>query len=236
MIGNLYLIPTTLGDIEPLKVLPNSVKEIIEGIDIFIVESEKSARRFIKSICPNKSQSSLKLYILNKHTDSINLEDYLKPCVERCMSIGLLSDNGCPAIADPGSQIIQLAHEKKIKIIPIVGPSSILLAMMSSGMNGQNFAFNGYLPIEKNERKFKIKSLEKRSKKEKQAQIFIETPYRNDSVLKDLCQFLNPNTKICIASDLSLSTEFISTKLSKDWKSTNIKFNKRPTIFIIEAP
>ena len=234
MTGNLYLIPTTLGDVAPLEVLPISVKKIIEEIDIFVVESEKSARRFIKTICPSKSQSSLKLFTLNKFTDNLDLPKYIEPCMAG-IPVGVLSDAGCPAIADPGAKIIGLAHEKKIKIVPIVGPSSILLAMMSSGMNGQNFAFNGYLPIDKIERKSKIKSLEKRSKKEKQAQIFIETPYRNDSLLKDLCQFLNPNTKICIASDLSLSTEFISTKLSKVWKSTNIKFNKRPTIFIIEA-
>lgn len=235
MTGNLYLIPTTLGDVYPLEVLPISVKILIEEIDIYIVESEKSARRFIKSICPSKSQSSLKLFTLNKFTDNLDLPKYIEPCMAG-IPVGVLSDAGCPAIADPGAKIIGLAHEKKIKIVPIVGPSSILLAMMSSGMNGQNFAFNGYLPIDKIERKSKIKFLEKRSKNEKQAQIFIETPYRNDSVLKDLCQFLNPNTKICIASDLSLSTEFISTKLSKDWKSTNIRFNKRPTIFIIEAP
>jgi len=234
MKGTLYLIPTTLGDVAPLEVLPLYTKIIVEEIDIYIVESEKSARRFIKAICPSKPQSSLKLLTINKFTNISDLENYLNPCINGS-SIGLISDAGCPAIADPGSRIVELAHEKKIKIVPVVGPSSILLAMMSSGMNGQNFAFNGYLPIDKVERKSKIKSLEKRSKKEKQAQIFIETPYRNDSIMKDLCKFLNPNTRLCIASDLSLSTEFISTKFSKDWKSINIKLNKRPTIFIIEA-
>jgi len=234
MIGNLYLIPTTLGDVPPLEVLSISVKILIEEIDIYIVESEKSARRFIKSICPSKSQSSLKLFTLNKFTSSSDFPKYLQPCFEGS-SVGLLSDAGCPAIADPGSEIVKLAHEINIKTIPIAGPSSILLAMMSSGMNGQNFAFNGYLPIEKNERKSRIKHLEKRSKDEKQAQIFIETPYRNDSVLKDLCQFLKPNTKVCVACEISLSNEYITTKTVKDWKYNKIRFNKRPTIFIIEA-
>jgi 16S rRNA (cytidine1402-2'-O)-methyltransferase len=234
MTGNLYLIPTTLGDVAPLEVLPISVKILVEEIDIYIVESEKSARRFIKTICPSKSQSSLKLFTLNKFTDSLDLPTYIEPCMAG-IPVGLLSDAGCPAIADPGAKIIRLAHEKKIKIVPVVGPSSILLAMMSSGMNGQNFAFNGYLPIDKIERKSKIKFLEKRSKNEKQAQIFIETPYRNDSVLKDLCQFLKSTTKVCIGSDLSLPTETIIMKTVNDWKKIKTSINKRPTIFIIEA-
>lgn len=233
MLGKLYLIPSTLGDVAPLEVMPISVKKVIEDVDIFIVENEKTARRFIKSICPNKTQSRLKLFSLNKFTDPAEIPNYLIPC-QAGQSIGLISDAGCPGIADPGAEVVRLAHKEHIQVIPFVGPSSILLAMMSSGMNGQNFAFNGYLPIDKTERKSKIKQLEKRSFIEKQAQLFIETPYRNDNLLKDLCQILYPDTRICVACDLTLSTEFIKTKSAREWKNTPTDLHKRPTIFILQ--
>ena len=177
MTGKLYLIPTGLGDGAPLEIIPISIKKIIESIDVYIVENEKSARKFIKTISSGKSQSSLTLFSLNKFTDPMEIPSFLEECYEG-NNIGLLSDAGCPGIADPGAEVVKIAHKKNIKIIPLVGPSSILLAMMSSGMNGQNFAFNGYLPIEKAERKSKIKQLEKRSFVENQSQLFIETPYR----------------------------------------------------------
>ena len=203
MIGNLYLIPNTLGKVALLEVLPIAVKKKIEDINIYIVESEKSARRFIKTICPDKSQEKLKLFTLNKFTETLEIPNYLNPCIEQGESIGLISDAGCPAVADPGSEVVRLAHERNIKVVPIVGPSSILLAMMASGMNGQNFAFNGYLPVDKNERKAKLKKLEKRSFDHKQAQAFIETPYRNQNLFEDLCRVLHPNTRICVACDLT---------------------------------
>ena len=151
-IGKLYLIPTTLGDNEPLEVLPLSVKKIVEQLDYFIVENEKSARRFIKKITPKKSQPSLILKLLDKYADEFEIKKYLDVCKEG-VSVGLMSEAGVPAIADPGSEIVRLAHQKNIKVVPLVGPSSILLAMMASGFNGQNFTFNGYLPIDKSERK-----------------------------------------------------------------------------------
>ena len=234
MIGNLYLIPNTLGEVALLEVMPIAVKKKIEDIDIYIVESEKSARRFIKAICPNKSQEKLKLFTLNKFTETFEITNYLNPCIEQGESIGLISDAGCPAVADPGSEVVRLAHERNIKVIPIVGPSSILLAMMASGMNGQNFAFNGYLPIEKNERKAILKKLEKKSFDHKQAQAFIETPYRNQNLLEDLCRVLHPNTRICVACDLTLSSEYIKTQSAGEWLKNKVDLHKRPTIFVLQ--
>ena len=232
MTGKLYLIPTSLGDSAPLETIPISIKKIIESIDVYIVENEKSARRFIKDVSSGKSQSSLTLFTLNKFTDPLEIPLYLEECYKG-NNIGLLSDAGCPAVADPGAEVVKIAHEKNIKTIPLVGPSSILLAMMSSGMNGQNFAFNGYLPIEKVERKSKMKQLEKRSFDENQSQLFIETPYRNNSVLEDLYKTLNSDTKICVACDLTLPTEYIKTQTAKQWKHSKLDFHKRPAIFII---
>tara|TARA_B100000497_G_scaffold65994_1_gene74633 strand:- start:724 stop:1431 length:708 start_codon:yes stop_codon:yes gene_type:complete len=232
MTGKLYLIPTGLGSSAPLEIIPISIKKIIESIDIYIVENEKSARKFIKSVSSGKSQSSLTLFSLNKFTDPTEIPSFLEEC-HKGNNIGLLSDAGCPGVADPGAEVVTIAHEKNIKIIPLVGPSSILLAMMSSGMNGQNFAFNGYLPIEKSERKSKIKQLEKRSFNENQSQLFIETPYRNNSILEDLYNTLNLDTKICVACDLTLPTEHIKTQSAKQWKNSKLDFHKRPAIFII---
>jgi 16S rRNA (cytidine1402-2'-O)-methyltransferase len=230
--GSLYLIPTTLGDNEPLEVLPLSVKKVVENIDHFIVENEKSARRFIKKITPRKSQPGLKIYLLDKFTTELETKKYLDACLKG-ISVGLLSEAGVPAIADPGAAIVMQAHEKNIRVIPLVGPSSITMAMMSSGLNGQNFAFNGYLPIEKDKRKTAIKELEKLSKLRKQSQIFIETPYRNESMFTDLKRTLTPSTFLCIATDISLKTEMIKTLTVKEWKSRNPDLKKRPTIFII---
>jgi len=230
--GKLYLIPTTLGDNEPLEVLPLSVKKVIEELDCFIVENEKTARKFIKRITPRKSQPSLMILKLDKYADQLEVRSYLDVC-ETGVSIGLLSEAGVPAIADPGAEIVKLAHEKGIRVIPLVGPSSIILAMMASGFNGQHFAFNGYLPIDTSERKKAIKSLEKLSKEKNQSQIFIETPYRNEKMFADLKSTLTPTAKLCIACNITLVDEYIRTLEIKDWKSENPDLHKRPTIFII---
>ena len=230
--GKLYLIPTTLGESDPLDVLPQTVKRTIEFIDDFIVENEKTARRFIKSISPEKVQSSLRLYPLNKHTVASEYSKMIQPCLDG-KNIGLMSEAGCPGVADPGAVIVKLAHEKNIQVIPLVGPSSILLAMMASGMNGQNFAFIGYLPIEKGEKKTTLKNLEKLSQDKNQSQIFIETPFRNNKMLEDILQALQPNTHLCIASDITLPTEYIKTMRVLDWKKTKIDLHNKPTIFII---
>lgn len=230
--GKLYLIPITLGESNPNDVLPQTVKRAIELIDCYIVENEKTARKFIKSIYPEKVQSSLILSTLNKHTEVAEHNEMIKPCLKG-INVGLMSEAGCPGVADPGAVIVKLAHEKGIQVVPLVGPSSILLAMMGSGMNGQSFAFNGYLPIDKSDKKAALKNYEKLSQDKNQSQIFIETPYRNNKLLEDLLQTLQPNTHLCIATDLTLPTEYIKTYRIADWKKTKIDLHNRPTIFII---
>ena len=232
MKGKLYLIPTTLGENEPLEVMPYSVRKMVELIDHYIVENEKSARRFIKKLTPKKSQPSLVLMKLDKYAEEIETRTYLDAC-EQGISVGLLSEAGVPAVADPGATIVKLAHEKGIQVVPLVGPSSILLALMASGMNGQNFAFNGYLPIDKADRKKAIKELERLSKERDQSQIFIETPYRNEKMFTDLKSTLTPGTRLCIAADITLPEEYIRTYTIADWKKQTPDLHKRPTIFII---
>jgi len=231
-IGKLYLIPTRLGDDIKLEVLPISIKKIIETTDYYIVENEKTARRFIKKISPAKSQPSLHFETINKFTVDSELPAFLDPCLQG-YNIGVLSEAGCPGIADPGAGVVTVAHQKNIPVVPMVGPSSILLAMMGSGMNGQGFTFNGYLPIDKQERKQKVKQLERISLEQNQSQIFIETPYRNQKVLEDLKSFLANDTRLCIAVDITLTTEYIKTKTIADWKKTTVDLQKRPCIFII---
>lgn len=230
--GILYLIPTTLGNNEPLEVLPITVKQIIDNTDTFIVENDKTARHFIKRISPEKPQQSLKMFHLNKFTEQSDLPSFLDPCLKG-VNVGLLSEAGCPGVADPGAEIVKIAHQKNIKVVPLVGPSSILMALMGSGMNGQSFAFNGYLPIDKGERKSEIKRLERLSFEHNQSQIFIETPYRNNKMLEDLSNILEQNTQISIACDITLTTEFIKTQSANTWKKNIVDLHKRPTIFII---
>ncbi len=231
--GKLYLIPTTLGESNPLEVLPISITKIIEKVDFYIVENEKTARASIKQVVPEKSQPLLKLSVLNKFTEISALSSFLDPCKEG-VDVGLLSEAGCPGVADPGAEIVKLAHQMGIRVIPMVGPSSILLAMMGSGMNGQSFTFHGYLRIDRKDRKHELKALERISSEKNQAQIFIETPYRNNNLLEDLKQILNPATQLCIACDLTLSSEIIMTKSISDWGKTKIDLHKRPTIFVIQ--
>ena len=233
MIGKLYLIPTTLGETKPLQVMPISVQKVVAQIDYYIVENEKSARKFIKQICPEKKQPSLHIFLLDKFVEESETRKYLDVCAQG-INVGLLSEAGVPAIADPGAVIVKLAHQKNIQVVPLVGPSSILLAMMSSGFNGQNFAFNGYLPIDNSDRKSAIKELEKLSKDKNQSQIFIETPYRNQKMFTELVNTLSPNTLLCIAVDITLNSEFIKTLSVKEWKNQAIDLHKRPTIFIIQ--
>ncbi len=240
-IGKLYLIPVTLADTSnielakqsnPFDVLPDTIKRTVEFIDDYIVENEKTARRFIKSILPEKVQASLRLSTLNKHTEIAEHNRMLQPCLEG-KNVGLMSEAGCPGIADPGASIVKIAHEKGIQVVPLVGPSSILLALMGSGMNGQSFAFNGYLPIDKSEKKSALKNFEKLSYDKNQSQIFIETPYRNNKLLEDVLQALQPNTHLCIACDITLPTEYIKTYRVADWKKIKVDLHNRPAIFIV---
>ena len=233
-IGKLYLIPTTLGETEPLEVLPISIKQAIESIDHYIVENEKTARHFIKKILPRKSQPELHIEQLNKFTEPERIPAFLDPCLHG-KNIGVLSEAGCPGVADPGADVVRLAHEKGIQVVPLVGPSAILLALMASGLNGQNFAFNGYLPIEAGERKRSLKMLERLSKEKNQTQLFIETPYRNDKLFQDVTKHLAPGTLLCLAVDITLPTEYIKTKTVSDWRNESPDLHKRPAIFLILA-
>jgi 16S rRNA (cytidine1402-2'-O)-methyltransferase len=232
--GRLYLIPTTLGDNEPLEVLPISIKRTIESIDHYIVENEKSARHFIKKISSGTSQSGLQMLVLNKFTDPEVLPTFLEPCLLG-KNVGIISEAGCPGIADPGADIVHIAHRKGIQVVPLVGPSSILLSLMASGLNGQNFAFNGYLPIEGSERKSSLKKLERISREHNQTQICIETPYRNDKLFSELTKTLSPGTLLCVASEITLASEYIATKFISEWKGISLDLHKKPTIFLFQA-
>ncbi len=231
--GNLYLIPCTLGETAPLEVLPLLVKKAVEEIDHYIVEHEKNARGFIKNIVPRKSQPDLHFSIINKYTDPSEIPEMLNPCFNG-YDVGVISDAGCPGIADPGAAVVAQAHLKGIKVVPLVGPSSIILAMMASGFNGQNFAFNGYLPIDKKDRKAEIKRLERLSQERDQSQLFIETPYRNNQLMESLTTTLHSETKLCVACDITLPSEYIKTQTAEEWKKNREDLNKRPAIFIIQ--
>lgn len=230
--GKIYLIPSLMGEVEPLEVLPLAVKKVIDMVDHYIVENEKSARAFIKKVLPTKSQSDLIIYTTNKFSDPADYPSYLEPCL-RGEHMGVISEAGAPGIADPGAEIVELAHNRGIRVVPLVGPSSIFMAMMASGLNGQNFAFSGYLPIDNAERKQSIRALESLSRKSGQSQIFMETPYRNEKLFKDLLDILHPETKLCIAREVSLPSEYIRTGTVAWWKNHKPDLEKRPTIFII---
>ena len=232
--ATLYLIPTPLGENAPLEVLPLTIKKKLEELSHFIVENEKNARAFIKKFAPQKNQENLSFYILNKYTGQLELESFLNP-IKEGISMGLMSDAGCPSIADPGAIIVEQAHQLNIIVKPMVGPSSIILALMASGMNGQNFAFNGYLPIDKEQRIRVLKQLERKTQKDKQAQLFIETPYRNIKLFEDIVKHLAPQTLLCVACDLTLETAYIKTLPIALWKKYKTPdLNKRPTLFIID--
>jgi 16S rRNA (cytidine1402-2'-O)-methyltransferase len=232
--GKLYLIPNTLGDTPPLEVMPLAIKKAIERIDHYIVENEKTARHFIKKISSGKSQPNLKIELLNKFTDPSLLPSFLEPCLQG-FDMGVISEAGCPGVADPGAEVVAIAHEKGIQVVPLVGPSSILLALMASGLNGQQFAFSGYLPIDKVDRKKKLKAMERISRDLGQTQIFIETPYRNDNLLTDLIKMLGGHTRLCVACDISLPTEYIKTMTVSEWKNEKVALHKRPAIFLFLA-
>ena len=233
--GTLYLVPVTLGDDNIASVLPPDVVAIVQKLDIFIVESEKSARHFLSTIKTLKPVRELTLSLLNEHTDDKDVSALLKPLLAG-QDVGLMSDAGCPGVADPGAKLVALAHQKNIKVIPFVGPSSILLSLMASGLNGQQFAFLGYLPVDKQARNVKLKEIEKRSLTHKETQIFIETPYRNQHMLEAILSTCHPNTKLCIACDISLSTEMIVTKTIAAWKQSPLpELHKRPTVFLLLA-
>ena len=234
-LGTLYLIPVTLGDDNIAQVLPLDVVKIAQNLENFIVESEKSARHFLSTIKTAKPVRELTLNLLNEHTLDKDLSALLAPLLAG-KDVGLMSDAGCPGIADPGAKLVALAHQKNIKVVPFVGPSSILLSLMASGLNGQQFAFLGYLPVDKTARNIKLKEIEKRSQTHKETQIFIETPYRNQHMLEAILSGCNANTRLCIACHISLLDELIVTKRISEWKQSALPdLNKKPTVFLIIA-
>ncbi len=230
--GKLYLIPVTLGDSPINQVIPEFNTSLLNEIDVYIVENIKTARRFLKKSGIIKEIDELTFFELNKRTHETELPTFLKP-IFTGKNIGVLSEAGCPGVADPGADIVNLAQQKNINVIPLVGPSSILLALMASGFNGQSFCFNGYLPKDQKERVRKLKDLERLVKNKNQTQLFIETPYRNEHVLEDLLKSCFSTTKLCIAVDITLPTEQIFTKTIEEWKKTTIKLQKRPCLFLI---
>jgi len=231
--GKLYLIPTTLGGNETIvNVLPDYNHQLVHKIDVFIVEQIRTARRFLKAIGHPVPIDEMTFFELNKHSDLNTISRYIEPILNG-KNIGLLSEAGTPCVADPGAMIVEIAHEKNIKVIPLVGPNSIILALMGSGFNGQHFLFHGYLPIENDQRNRKIKELETAVYRIDQTQIFIETPYRNGKMLESLTKLLKPETKICIAADLTLKTEYIKTLPARLWKKEKVELHKRPIVFLV---
>lgn len=230
--GKLYLIPTILAEETEKATLPADIFKAIEETDIFIVENLRTARRHIKKIHQEKDINKITFYSYGKH-ERLDLGQEFLPHILKGKNVGILSEAGMPCIADPGSKIVEYAHNFQIEVIPFVGPSSILLALMASGLNGQNFAFTGYLPIEKRERIKRLKTLESLIKKTGQTQIFMETPYRNNQLLETILKNCNKNTKLCIATNLTTPTEKIKTQTVFEWKQKKVNLHKKPTIFLI---
>jgi 16S rRNA (cytidine1402-2'-O)-methyltransferase len=230
--AELYLVPNVLSDGDWQNVLPAKIFPVVTQTRFFIVENIRTARRFLKLVNQEINIDRLTFFELNKYTQPGDLPRFLKP-LENGEDVAVISEAGCPGVADPGADIVRLAHQKGYKVVPIVGPSSIVLALMASGLNGQNFAFNGYLPVRTNERIRAISNLEKRVKGSEQTQIFIETPYRNNQLVNDLLKTCSPSTLLCIAANLTGENEFVVTKPVSEWKNKVPDLHKQPAIFLI---
>lgn len=229
----LYLIPVTLGDNTPVdQVIPPYNTTIVSRLNYFIVENVRSARRFLKRCDPGITIDTRTFYELNKHTDKNRIAEYLLP-IKNGESIGLMSEAGCPAIADPGADVVAIAQQNGYKVVPLSGPSSLLMAVMASGFNGQSFAFHGYLPIDAGERVIKLKQCEGRAYGESQTQLFIETPYRNQKLAEDILLHCKPQTQLCIAMNISCDDEYIVTRNIQAWKGKLPDMHKKPTVFLI---
>jgi 16S rRNA (cytidine1402-2'-O)-methyltransferase len=228
----LYLLPVTLGETPLGNVLPQYNSEVIAGIRHFIVEDVRSARRFLRKVDPQFDIDGSIFYELNKHTSPEAVAGYLKP-LQAGKPMGVISEAGCPAVADPGADVVAMAQRKGLKVVPLVGPSSIILSVMASGFNGQSFAFNGYLPIKPDERAKKFRQLEQRIYNEDQTQLFIETPYRNGKMVEDVLANCRPQTKLCIAANLTCEGEYVQTRTVKDWRGRVPDLSKIPCIFLL---
>ncbi|MCD6355260.1 MAG: SAM-dependent methyltransferase [Prolixibacteraceae bacterium] len=230
--AKLYLVPNVLSESDWQEVLPAKVLSIISQTSFYIVENVRTARRFLKQLNREININELTFFELNKYTKSDELPAFLDP-LKKGFDVAVISEAGCPGVADPGAGVVRIAHQKGYSVVPIVGPSSILLALMASGLNGQNFAFRGYLPVKPNERTRAIANLEKKIKNNHQTQIFIETPYRNNQLINDLLKTCSPATLLCIAANITGTNEFIATKTIGRWKKETLDFHKQPTIFLI---
>jgi len=231
-LGKLYIIPSVISDNK--NVIPDQVREVIAQTDYFLVENLRTARRYISSLKLGLTIEELSFELLDKKTPDHQVEKIMQPVLQG-KNAGLLSESGCPGVADPGSEAVKYAHKKGIEVIPLVGPSSIILALMASGFNGQQFAFHGYLPIDKKELDKRIKQLEDESRKKKQTQIFIEAPYRNNQLLKAIIGSASPDTQVCVARDISGPNEWVKTCQIKEWKNKKIDLHKIPTVFLLYA-
>lgn len=232
--GKLYLIPSTLGPTSSEQVIPAPCLELLQHIDCYVVEELRTVRRFLSQSGLKGRIDSLELHELNEHSKAADVEKLLG-LFENGRNVGLISEAGLPAVADPGANLVALCHSHGIEVCPQVGPSSLMLALMASGLNGQSFAFRGYLPAKTDERRKAIKEAEKMSLSLSQTQIFIETPYRNDSLLKDLIAGLSPHCRLCIAADLTLESQFVRTMTVQQWKKENMEIGKRPCVFLFLA-
>jgi 16S rRNA (cytidine1402-2'-O)-methyltransferase len=234
-LGTLYMVPVTLGDDNLSYVIPADVMQLVQNLEYFVVENEKSARRFLGSVKTHKPVRELNFQLLNEHSVEKDLPALIAPLLAG-HNVGMLSEAGCPGIADPGALLAALAHKKNIRVTPLIGPSSILLGLMASGFNGQQFTFLGYLPSDKAARVNKLKEIEKQSQCLNETQIFIETPYRNQHMLEDILASCAANTKLCIAKNVSLETEFVVSKTIAEWKKTELPdLHKQPTVFLLLA-
>lgn len=233
--GTLYLIPNTLGKTPENNTIPDYVLNIIRRLDVFIVENVQTASRYLQWVGETVPEYEIDFLLLNKKTPTHEAASFLDP-LKKGRDAGLLSEAGCPAVADPGSEFIKMAHSRDIKIVPLVGPSSILLALMASGFNGQQFSFHGYLPIDKNKRQGAIQKLEQESKSNGRTQIFMEAPHRNDAVVEDVVRYCEPTTRFCTATNLTLPDEQIISKKISEWrKNSGPSIRKEPTIFLLHA-
>lgn len=230
--GKLYLIPSPLGDNDPAEVIPGPTLELLKRISTYVVEEARTVRRYLSRAGLKGHIEELRMVELNEHSTREEVEAMLSLFDDGC-DVGLISEAGLPAVADPGAALVELCHKKGIEVVPQVGPSSLMLALMGSGLNGQSFAFRGYLPAKTDERRTAIREVEKLSGSLHQTQIFIETPYRNDSLLADLLQCLNPSTRLCIAADLTLESQTILSKSVGEWKKSGFTVGKRPCVFLI---
>ncbi|MFC0876631.1 SAM-dependent methyltransferase [Saccharicrinis sp. FJH2] len=232
MASHLYLLPSLMGDTAAEDVLPAKNIALIKTLKHFIVEDLRSARRFLKTVDKSIEIDELTFYLLNEHTTPEEASRLIKPLLKG-NDVGLMSDAGCPGVADPGADVVALAHEKNITVVPLVGPSSILMSVMAAGMNGQNFSFVGYLPVKPHEKQNRLKELERRIMHENQSQVFIEAPYRNMKLAEDLLRMCSPDLRLCIAVDISTPQEFIKTKRIAEWKSKLPDMHKKPAIFVL---